>query len=361
MERTKIYLAKKFSEYYANAKFEMPREFKRREWAFVPLKSLPAFIMHRHIAFESEEQFRAYILNTVPAHIYYSSAYYRYPNADKMEEKNWIRADLIFDIDADHLPLKTKNLETALNVAKKQIARLAELLERDFGINRKEMRIVFSGGRGYHLHVYGEDFTSLGSAERREIVDYLLLNQPSKVESTQWLRISRCVAKKLAIEAKRGNLQKYGITKKQAERIYALLNRETIKRVASGDLQVFKGIGKRVERMIDAFVEQCKTKLAIYVDAPVTADTRRLIRFPGSLHGKTGLKVTPVDFNEFEEFDPLADALAFGDEKVKIRTLSKVKIKMGGEEIRLKAGEKAIVPEYAAVFLICRGMALYGH
>ncbi|AEA47903.1 DNA primase catalytic subunit PriS [Archaeoglobus veneficus] len=359
MERTKIYLTRKFSEYYARATLKLPREFKRREWAFVPLDALPAFVMHRHIAFESEEQLKTYILNTIPAHIYYSSAYYLQPDAEKMEDKGWMKADLIFDIDADHLPIKVKSMEAALKVAKKEIIRLVKILEEDFGIDEKDMKIVFSGGRGYHLHVYSDEFTGLGSAERREIVDYLLLNQPARCTSTQWLRIARCVAKRLAIEVKKGNLPKYGISGKQLERFQAAFNRETLERIAEGDFSVFKG--KRAERMLETFVEECINRLAVHVDAPVTADTRRLIRFPGSLHGKTGLKVTPVSIDDIEDFDPLVDALAFGDEKVKIRSLTKVRLKMAGEEIKLAAGEKAVVPEYAAVFLLCRGMALYGH
>ncbi len=359
MERTRIYLMRKFSEYYANTKLEMPREFRRREFAFVPLENLPSFVMHRHIAFESEEQFKAYILNTIPAHIYYSSAYYQHPDADRMDDKSWMRADLIFDIDADHLPVKTRTIESALKVAKKEISRLVKILQEDFGIGRKDMQIVFSGGRGYHLHVYSEDFALLGSPERREIVDYLLINKPLNAESTQWLRTCRCVVKSLIMEVKRDNLEKYRLTEKQRERLIQMLNKETVRKAAGGDLGIFKGVGKRVESMINTLVERCKTKLAVHIDAPVTADTKRLIRLPGSLHGKTGLKVTPVD--ELENFDPLTDAIVFGDEKVKVRTLSKVRIRMAGEDVRIPAGEKVLVPEYLAVFLLCRGMALYGH
>jgi len=359
MERTRIYLMRKFSEYYANAKLEMPREFRKREFAFVPFETLPAFVMHRHIAFENEEQFKTYILSSTPAHVYYSSAYYQHPNADRMEDKGWMKADLIFDIDADHLPVKTRSIELALKVAKKEINCLVRILQRDFGIERNNMKVVFSGGRGYHLHVYSDDFTFLGSAERREIVDYLLINRPLDVKSTQWLRICRCVVKYLLMEIKKDNLQKYRLTEKQREGLMRILDKETIKWVANGNLNIFRGMGKRVESMVDTFVEKCKIKLAVHIDAPVTADTKRLIRLPGSLHGKTGLKVTTVD--ELEDFDPLTDAIVFGDEKVKIRTLSKIRIRMAGEEVRIPAGEKAVVPEYLAVFLLCRGMAMYGH
>ena len=39
----------------------------------------------------------------VPSHIYYSSAYYQTPGAPTMDTKKSTGADLIFDLDADHL------------------------------------------------------------------------------------------------------------------------------------------------------------------------------------------------------------------------------------------------------------------
>ncbi len=176
---TKLFLKKKFEEYYSKNDIELPREFKRREFAFVPLEALPDFVMHRHISFRSEIDFRAYVLSNVPAHIYFSSAYYERPDEDRMEDKGWLGADLIFDVDADHLPVKTQSFEMSFELAKREIKKLTGVLRADFGI--RDMKTYFSGGRGYHVHVHDEEFLSLGSAERREIVDYLRLNSPKIV------------------------------------------------------------------------------------------------------------------------------------------------------------------------------------
>src|SRR5947209_20595019 len=46
-------------------------------------------------------------------------------------------------------------------------------LQTELGFDQKRMRIVFSGGRGYHIHVFDERVLGLGSHERREIVDFI--------------------------------------------------------------------------------------------------------------------------------------------------------------------------------------------
>ncbi|MEM0266280.1 MAG: DNA primase catalytic subunit PriS [Archaeoglobaceae archaeon] len=308
----KQYLIKKFSEFYSKNRIELPREFKKREFAFVPFESIPEFVMRRHVSFESEEEFQGYVAKNVPAHVYYSSAYYENPGEEKMEKKGWIGADLIFDIDGDHLPIKTKNIASLLERTKIEVKKLIKLLKTDFGV--KEVEIFFSGGRGYHVHVLDEDFRYLEAPERREIIDYLTLNNPRLFrnfpESNAEIRVKRFLSK--------------------------------------------KGIPERNWKK-EKFIKSAIDALRVYIDAPVTADVKRLIRMPGTLHGKSGLRVTKVE--DIETFDPFRDAIAFGEEKVRVRILKKVKMKMGGYEFNFSPGDSAEIPEFSAIYLICRGLA----
>ncbi|MDI3496843.1 DNA primase catalytic subunit PriS [Archaeoglobus sp.] len=331
---TKLFLKKKFEEYYSKNEVELPRKFKNREFAFVPLESLPDFVMHRHISFRSETDFRAYILSNVPAHIYFSSAYYERPAEDKMENKGWLGADLIFDIDADHLPVKAQSFEKALEMAKREIKKLTAVLRADFGI--RDMKIYFSGGRGYHVHVHDEEFLSLGSAERREIVDYLRLNSPKIVVED---RFANSNAAKRVLNYLRKKLE-------EDERLASKL------KIKPADLKKEK-LTKKVIRAVEKFDYSA---LSIHIDAPVTADVKRLIRLPGSLHGKTGLRVTEVE--DIESFNPLKDALAFGDEAVVVKVARKLNLSIGDFSGKIYPG-RVKLPEYAAVFLICRGDASY--
>jgi hypothetical protein len=57
---------------------------------------------------------------------------------------------------------------------------------------------------------------------------------------------------------------------------------------------------------------------------------------------------------------PTRDALAFGDEPVKVRVLKKVRVDIGGERYILERGRHTL-PENVAILLMCRGVAYYGH
>ena len=60
-----------------------------------------------------------------------------------------------------------------LNLVKRETFKLLTFLTDDFGFNEKSISVVFSGGRGYHIHVRHPMVLTLKNDERREIVDYL--------------------------------------------------------------------------------------------------------------------------------------------------------------------------------------------
>lgn len=363
MERTRIFLRRKFKEYYRNNLPEMPEKFEEREWAFVPLENFPNFTMYRHKSFKNVNEFKSHILNDIPANIYYSSAYYKNPSSERMEDKGWKRADLIFDIDADHLPLKSKSIQNALKHAKEEVFKLLDVLSRDFGIDEKYMKVVFSGSRGYHVHVYDNSYQKLDSSERREIIDYLMINDLNFnfqiPDTTIGERIAECMKELSDYILKEGHLE-------------SLLNKlnfrgnkeELISILSSGNFNRLSR-SKSKRRVFEYLFNKCASKVKINIDAPVTADIKRLIRLPGSLHGKTGLRAAPISINELNDFDPFRDGLVFGDEpvKVRIRAVRKEEIRWAINELKKipKKGDKISVPEYLAVFMMCRGMALYGY
>ena len=113
-------------------------------------------------------------------HVYHSVAYYTHPSAGKMNEKHWQAADLIFDLDADHLPemelLKQgkTTFGALMEITRGQAVRLAEdFLLGDLGLAVDDLQLVFSGGRGYHVHVRTPVVLELPSGARRELAGYL--------------------------------------------------------------------------------------------------------------------------------------------------------------------------------------------
>jgi DNA primase small subunit len=85
-----------------------------------------------------------------------------------------------------------------------------------------------------------------------------------------------------------------------------------------------------------------------------------LIRVPGSLHGGSGMLVKKLGLSELEKFDPLNDAIVFGERTVKITVLKPFSVQLKGKDLRVEEGIQE-VPEYAAIYLICRGVAEYGY
>src|SRR2546428_1360589 len=92
-----------------------------------------------------------------------------------MEEKGWLGADLVFDLDADHI-LRVKGMayEVMLEEVKSEVAKIVDqYLLADFGFDDDAILITFSGGRGYHIHVRDPRAWELHSHERPEIADYI--------------------------------------------------------------------------------------------------------------------------------------------------------------------------------------------
>ncbi len=101
-------VVEEFRNYYGALKTPLlkVKEFRQRELAFLQFGEQ---MMIRHMAFRDEEEMKDYLVFKTPAHVYYSSAYYKSPNDQNMNKKGWMGADLVFDIDADHIPTPCKS------------------------------------------------------------------------------------------------------------------------------------------------------------------------------------------------------------------------------------------------------------
>ena len=383
------FLKNSFREYYEKNRMALlPDRFGRREFAFTFFGGKG---MLRHLSFSKKKDFIDFLKERVPAHAYYSSAYYQKPDAPSMQQKNWMGAELIFDLDSDHLPNAERLSYTeALEQVKKEFKRLVEeFLLQDFGFDEKHLELYFSGGRGYHCHVKDPMVFDLDSNERREIVDYITgrdlrdtiifrqyvserrqygrriysgiktLRMPTPDQPGWKGRISRGIIE-IVNEIKKSRdpikkLQEYGVKKTTAEKLIRDLSDERVRRIKNGLLDQSKTIRS-------FFLNSALRKTAVALsagetDEPVTCDTKRLIRLPYSLHGGTGLRVTKLDIDDLEEFNPLVDAVVFDDRPIRVRLLQPIKMEMNGENHKLQTGIQD-VPRYLAVFLVGKKMAV---
>ncbi|MFQ6012868.1 MAG: DNA primase small subunit domain-containing protein [Thermoplasmata archaeon] len=390
-EATLRYLQAKFGQYYGAHPLRLPPRFGRREFGFILFEG--GFVL-RHLAFPREADLYRYIRSKSPAHIYHSAAYYEVPGAPTMGEKGWMGADLIFDLDADHIPgWQELGYRGMLDAVKAQVIRLIDdFLVPDLGFREEDLHLAFSGARGYHIHVRDPRVFTLESHERREIVDYItgtgldlqIVGRREPFEErtygdrtrtlkrfripaasdpgwrgrttrgvVRWLEELADLPEGEAIDALR---QLEGVGPIRARKIYDTLHRlgrdRARARVEAGLLDFFPpGSGPS---LVAQGVEYAKGA----TDEPVTSDTKRLIRLMGSLHGKTGLRVVPLTRDELDAFDPLTDAVPdlYAHEKIRVATPQAIDTDMMGETFNLEPGQNS-VPEYLAIFLMCRGVA----
>ncbi|MGC8672801.1 MAG: DNA primase catalytic subunit PriS [Thermoplasmata archaeon] len=389
------FVQRKFQEYYVKNKIQLPPRFAQREYGFMFFDREG---MVRHMGFSSENEIIDFLIKNLPAHAYYSSAYYRDPKAQRMDDKGWMGADLIFDLDADHMVSGNFTYEEMLSVVKKEAKKLIyEFLLEDFGFNKKDLSIFFSGGRGYHIHVRNNKIYQLDSDERREIVSYITASNMSfdsfikeqlmkgkifnENEGGWYGKFSREIRHVSILLRELHNSENY----REIESVLkeaGIRNRKRFMDLLFTTKKVFReGSYVSEKRIIDILADMDDPKRINYLgdvenivtffqlikhfvsidlvgetDEPVTTDVHRLIRLPGSLHGKTGFRVTPVTLEEFDSFEPLKDAVVkeFFINEIKANVKKDFSIKILDQDFRFKVGED-IMPEGIALFGILRG------
>lgn len=390
IDATLAWVTQVFGRYYQESPPEPPARFGRREFGF--LWTGKKFFL-RHMGFPSRDAFHDFLAREAPHHAYYSTAYYKTPSASTMKEKEWLGADLIFDLDADHLPNADKlSYEEQLREVHKQARKLLhEFLLGDFGFDPEHVRVVFSGGRGYHFHVTDPRVLQLDSAARREIVDYLSPNEQvigalaeGFVKEKAWGKsvfgmqkdrlippadapgwdglISRTIASFLEEAERAGPTEGPamlaalpGVGKKTAREIWQMLTPERLARLRKEGQIPIPALGHK--RVIEGLIQMARVRAEGETDEPVTADIKRLIRLPGSLHGKSGLRVTPMSIDALDRFDPLRDAVALPDEPVEVVVSKPVEVVLRGQRHVVTPGEQEL-PLHLAMFLVLRRSAL---
>ncbi|MEY7848181.1 DNA primase small subunit PriS [Natrarchaeobius sp. A-rgal3] len=384
-ERTRAYLRGRFRDHYRRTEITPPPAANEREWGFIPWTDGPGTTMVRHRSLLELGDLSEFLVRKRPRHVYFSAGQFRDPGASSMGAKDWQSADLVFDLDADHLPSVTLGEDTyaeMLAKCKGALLRLLDFLEDDFAF--EDVEIVFSGGRGYHVHVRDENVQQLDREHRREIVDYvrgigLEFDELIETETVAGLGRKTPTERRLLRidggwgarthdhfmefvddllgmdeEAALERLQAFdgiGEGKAQATLSAARNNREGL---ADGNVTVHTAVSQLAERFASTAVGRDNAP----IDEPVTTDTNRLIRLPGSLHGGSGLETLRLGRDEIDDFEPLIDAVpeTFRGQEIAIDVTDGGVVELGGDIFTVSEGDQS-VPEYVGVFLMARGKA----
>ena len=382
-ERTRAYLRGRFGDHYRRVDPTPPPQAERREWGYIPWSSGPGTTMVRHRSLLELGDLGDFLAHERPQHVYFSAGRYDDPGAGTMDAKGRRSSDLIFDLDADHLPSVDPTEATyaeMLAACKDALYRLLDFLEDDFGFS--DLTIVFSGGRGYHVHVRDPGVRDLDSDGRREIVDYVRgigFDPESVVETVQSGRVTKRVLRieggwgrrthrqllafldeirDLPDDAALDRLQSFdGIGEGRATAILTVA-RDRYDDIAAGEAELG---GPGVRTLATTIARRTVERERAPIDEPVTTDVNRLIRLPGSLHGGSGLAVRRIPRDELDGFDPLIDAVpeTFRDHEIAVEVTDGGLVELGGRRFTVEEGDR-YVPEYVGVFLMARGRAEKG-
>jgi DNA primase small subunit len=401
------FIRDKFADYYKqhSASILAPSSLERREFGFLLLEKR---VMLRHKGFMNVDGLRSSLATIVPSDVYYSSAYYERPE-EEMKAKGWLGADLIFDIDADHIPTpcatvhdfwvctgcgasgrgvspqkcptcggtkfkeKTWPCEVCLEAAKAEAIKLVDVLIEDFGFSSEVLTVAFSGHRGYHVHVESEAVRGLDSLARKEIVDYVMgigleaefhglgksatpdrrVSGPDLNDRGWRGRVAKGTYDFL-LTASKEELAKIGLKTQQINPL--IRHREKLLKSwkEKGPWGVVKGVSPETWRKIAQYGVE---KQSVKIDSVVTPDINRLIRLSNSLHGKTGLKKVEFPITGIEDFDPLKSAVAFKEGEVTVRVSEAPQFRVEDETYGPFERQKVELPTAAAVMLLCKGVA----
>ena len=419
-----IFLRNLFQAYYQESSRDIPdvSVFDQREFGFLLWDNQ---FMQRHLAFVKIDDLRQFLIKNSPKHAYSSGSLYSHPDNNEMDNKGYQGCDFVIDIDVDHFYTECKNdhdlwyckecgangigmiekcpsceklkitriawiCDKCLETAKNEIIKLIDkFLITDFALNIEQIKIAFSGHRGYHLKIEDPRIRTLTSDQRREIVDYLtgenisfeILGLHEKFSSILGLLKDNQGWSNKIMTTLEEILHKDPLEIEHflrdphwadihPSRISSLLeHREDFLETINDkqrNIWSIEGFGLTTwKKLLRAVVK----KVGAEIDEPVSIDIHRLIRYPGTLHGKTGFKVQELEYDQLADFSPLdennelIDPIVFQSKKNITQKLEITAIKVPTTKIKgitygeYEWGERVEVPHHVAVFLLCKGVA----
>lgn len=358
------FLRKLFSKHYERGKISAVKP-EQREFGFGGWEKKIEF---RHIRVKNEEELRARLVSEAPLYVSHSVGYYEFPDARPMPRKNWLGADLVFDLDAEGHSCGKFTCGECLDKVKGDALKLIEeFLLPDFGFSKQEISVNFSGSRGYHVHVRGESVMSLDREARREIADYVSGTGLTFGKPMFWADGKKFFGPRPSQGGYGGKFARAFIRQLEWEDFALSISRKLkkpeekaklVSAISEGNWDNI-GIANREGKLAEKF-EQMKLTMAGRIDANVTADTTKLIRMPDSLHGGSGFAAKTMQVGELNGFEPMRSAPVFVQGELKVKTSEPVPALNVKDHSfgPMETGRVIELPMACAVYLLCKKAAV---
>ena len=370
LENNLKFLEKTFKQYYFEHfdLIHVPDRSPEREYGYKKFNSG----MIRHMSLKTDKDLHLMLMTNLPSDVFCSNACYSFPNLP-MAEKDWKEADLIFDIDAKDLNLPCRKDHTCMKCiscgeiyllqdlcpkcnsnkvdlislpcqncisgVKKEVLNLVKILTNDLQIDDKNIRISFSGNEGFHLYVANSSYNQLGSKERSDLIDYIMFR--------------RAIPERFGFKKNNPSRSSFpdlddpGWSGRVEKNLFGSRSKRS------------KGITKIISDGYSAYqqslTEMGKNSIGVKIDPNVTVDIHRIFRLEGSLNSKSGL--VKLACKNIEKFNPYTDACLIDDKVVEISASSPIEFRLKNSKFGPYTNEKISVPKYAAVYMMCKGMA----
>ena len=279
--------------------------FHRREFGF----ELREGVFIRNRSFPNVEEFQQFLIDEAPSAVYIGAIYEGAVAKDRtIRDVAWEGHELVFDFDADEYavlyinPRGCKGAQICTicwSLMQDAALFIEETLRKDFGLT--DLIWTFSGRRGIHCWVKDDVVIPLDQNQRNSIIGYLTLihdpkgeqrvELPSDYARPLYERIYSIIGTSFLKHTTIEDLKELGLTKREAgvilERVSQIERRFTPREILSL-------ISLEHEKK---FIEQSILMRAPRIDHKVTIDIRRLLRCPGSIHGKAGKPCIIIEGN----------------------------------------------------------------
>ena len=372
-------------KYYSKVKIFIPN-IRNREFGFgFKFKKIDI----RHKKFDSNEDFNIFLRTQTPRYVSFSCAYYEYPDARPMENKEYRGRDLVIDIDVDELGLdyiinkysityckncnlvfkdlrpvcqkcgeRTKKIlfyaDELDEICKKVVEEVYNILIEELGFDKNKLKIKFSGSRGYHIHYFEK--LELDENSLRCLANYITMQN---FDFKKFFKYDKTEHVYFGPPYKDIKLGEYVIKwpirigKKIIDNIEHLVS-ETGKITIVKNL-LAKGyypIGKKyfkVNRLNDL-----KEYIPPFnkIDIQTFIDKYRLIRAPNTIHGDTMMIAKTI--NNYKEFNPWKNAILHEFKYVNCYVPYLPSGRYGGKEYEEIKDSEIKLPKYLAMYLSCR-------
>ncbi|MCR4335670.1 MAG: hypothetical protein NUV57_03985 [archaeon] len=405
------YLRSILKDYYNSVEVTTVPDIRSREFGFGEFGKK---ISSRHLTFSDNKQLNFFLRERTPFYISYSNAHYEFPDRRPMEKKILLGADIIYEFDADDIETECKlshdswvckscdakgkgNLERCpecgfgvkveewvcpecVGETKKQTQTLLKILEEDFSFN-DGISINFSGSKGFHTHIRGDNIQSLSKAARLELLDYITatnldLKSLGFVYSSK--KVFHCPKKNVAMGWSKKLLDGIEnlLDEGDVSKISAMASRNkhnvtegTVKKLLKEKQNIMSGMergfllslpGFKADRFWESVLKYIAEEKMLGVDRQTSIDINKIIRVPNTIHGSTGMNAMELSREELPSFDALKETVVFSGEEVRLMNVTTPKFYIKGNWFGPFTKEEVSLPKYVAFYLLSRGNAELG-